>query len=181
MCIPLLKLEDWDIADHEKFPHLATNKYVTKIYYEEAGFTSLEPMKWVKGIEQAGLLHMLCVSHFHRSIINNFFFCQFLTLVHDGCLWLGETIPITHMLIHRITKLPYTGANVAKKFGGKIKEKELTDKMKTEYGLVRKSHGYSIHSIVDPMVWFATQILVGKVIRKCCVDEVSVLVISLAT
>lgn len=65
MHILVFKLEDWDLADHEKFPHLATNKYMTKIYNEETGFTRSELMKWVKGIEQAGLLHMLCVPHFH--------------------------------------------------------------------------------------------------------------------
>lgn len=32
--IPILKMEDWDLIDHEKFPHLATNKYMMKIYYQ---------------------------------------------------------------------------------------------------------------------------------------------------
>jgi len=53
------------------------------------------------------------------------------------------------MLIHRITKLPYKGADPTKEFGGKSKEKELADKMKTEYGLVKKPCGYSIRSITD--------------------------------
>ena len=34
-CILVLKLEDRYLIDHDKFPHLATNKYMTKIYYEE--------------------------------------------------------------------------------------------------------------------------------------------------
>lgn len=129
--IPVLKLEDWDLSNHEKFLHFTTNKYMTKIYYEETGVTRLEPMKWVKWFEQARLLHMLCVPHFHRSIINTICVCQFLALVHDGCLWLGEPIPITNMLIHRITKLPYKGEDLAKEFGGKSKEEELVDKMRT--------------------------------------------------
>lgn len=33
-CIPSLKLEDWDLEDHEKFPQLATNKYLVKIDYK---------------------------------------------------------------------------------------------------------------------------------------------------
>ena len=68
--IPILKIKDWDLTDHERFPHLVTSKYMTKIYYEETRVTWLEPMKWVRGVEQVGLLHMLCVPNFHRSIIN---------------------------------------------------------------------------------------------------------------
>jgi len=59
-------------------------------------------MKWVRGIEQAGLLHILCVPHFHWSIINIVCVRQLLVLVHDGFLWLGEPIPITDMIIHKI-------------------------------------------------------------------------------
>lgn len=96
-------------------------------------------MKWVNYVEQARLLHMLCVPHFHETIINIACVCQLLMLVHDGFLWLGETIFIIHMLIHRITKFPYKGADATKEFGGKIKEKELLDRMKTQFGLVKES------------------------------------------
>lgn len=37
--ISVLKMEDWDLIDHEKFPHLATNKYMTNVYYEETRVT----------------------------------------------------------------------------------------------------------------------------------------------
>lgn len=37
--IPLLKMEDWDLADHEKFLHLATHKYMKNIYYDETRVT----------------------------------------------------------------------------------------------------------------------------------------------
>ena len=49
--IPVLKLKDLDVVDHEKLPHFATNKYMTKIYYEETRVTKREPIKWVKGVE----------------------------------------------------------------------------------------------------------------------------------
>lgn len=104
-----------------------------------------------------------------------------IALVHDGCLWISENIPITNILIHRITKLPYKGADLDKDFGGKIKEKKLVDKMKTKFGLIKKLHRYSIHSIQDQAVQFDAEILVRKIKRKCCVDEVLVLVVSLAT
>jgi len=40
--------------------------------------------------------------------------------------------------------LPYQGVDPTEEFGGKTKEKKLTDKMKSEFGLVKKSHVYSI-------------------------------------
>lgn len=70
-------------------------------------------------------------------------------LVHDGILWLAHPIQITDMFIHRIKKFPYKGADPAKKFAGKTREKELANKMKKEYGLVKKSWGYSIMSVQD--------------------------------
>ena len=94
-----------------------------KIYYEETGVTWLEPMKWVKGVEQAGILHMLFIQHFHRSIISTICVRQLLALVHYGCLWLREPIPATDILIHSITKLPYKGADPAKEFEGKSGER----------------------------------------------------------
>lgn len=66
------------------------------------------------------------------------------------------------MFIHRITQLPYKGANPAKEFGGKTREKELADKMKKEYGLIKKSRGYAILSIIDQVVQVSTKILVER-------------------
>lgn len=107
--ILVLKMKGWYLSNHKKFLHFTTNKYMTKIYYEEAVFTKMEPMKWIKAVEQAGLLHMLCVPNFNRSITNTICVRQFLMLVHDECLWLGKPIPKTNMLIHIIKKFPYKG------------------------------------------------------------------------
>lgn len=93
--IPILKMEDWDLADHEKFLQLVSNKYLDKIYYEETEVTWLEPMKWVVGVDKVRLLNILWVSHFNRMIINTVCVRKFLALAHDGCIWLGEPIPIT--------------------------------------------------------------------------------------
>lgn len=101
---------------------------------------------------------MLWLSDFSCTNINTIFFRQILTFVHDRCLWLGEPIPITDMLIHWITLLPYQGVDPIDAFGGKTKEKQLAYQMKSEFGLVKNSHGYSIHSISDPAVQFVVQI-----------------------
>ena len=62
--VPFLKMEDYDLGDHAKFPQLEPSKYLKSIYYEESGVMRLELMKWVARIEQARLLNMLCVPHF---------------------------------------------------------------------------------------------------------------------
>jgi len=75
--------------------------------------------------------------------------------------------------------LPYKGVNPAKEFRGKTREKELVDKMKKDYNLLKKSQGYSILFITNQGVQFVAQILAGNVMRKCCVDKVSTPVVSL--
>lgn len=99
--------------------------------------------------------------------------------MHDECFFLNASIPITDMLIHRITLLPHLGLNLAKAFGGKTSEHELVEKMKDKFKLVKKSRGYSITSINDPTVEVAMQILVAKVMRKCRTDKVSAPVVLL--
>lgn len=51
--------------------------------------------------------------------------------------------------------------------------------MKKKFDLIKKQRKYSITSINNPAVQIATQILVGKVMRKCHMDEVLALMISL--
>ena len=51
-----LKMEDWDLADHTKFPHLVTYKYMKRVYYKEIGVTMSEMEEWVCGVEKSWLL-----------------------------------------------------------------------------------------------------------------------------
>lgn len=123
--ILLLNMKDWDLTDHARFIHLAINKYMKHIYYPELGAIALETVEWIHNVENLGLLNLLWVPHYHYTLINTIFVCQLLTLVHDGCLWKGGPIPITDMLIHRITHLPYKGLNPTKEFGGNTGENDL--------------------------------------------------------
>lgn len=41
-----LKFEDWDLAKHEKFPHLATSQLIKSKNNIVAGVEELEPCKW---------------------------------------------------------------------------------------------------------------------------------------
>ena len=99
----MLKFEDWDLSDHEKFPHLVTVKIMRQKIDALAGMIKLEPCKWLRGVEKVGLLNLLWVSHYHRALVTIFIIRQLLYLVHDWCLWLEEPIPIIDHLIHRIT------------------------------------------------------------------------------
>ena len=76
------------------------------------------------------------------------------------------------MLIHRLTHLSHGGLKQAKAFSREIGERDLAECMKNTYKLVKKVQGYSIMSISNPLVWLATQILIGMVMWKCCMDEV---------
>ena len=180
MCVSHMKLEDWDLDDTKRFPHLTTDTFMTRVFYKYSGVTTLELSKWIRGVDKARLLNLLWVPHYHRAPINLIIIKQLLCLVHDGCLWLGESVPITDMLIHRITLLPHSGLNLAKEFCGKTGEHDLVERMKDKFKLVKNLRGYSISSITDPTVKVAIHILAGKIMRKGHADEVPLPVVSLA-
>lgn len=41
--VPLLKLEDWDLANTEWFPHLATDQLMHSVFHKSTGVTVFEP------------------------------------------------------------------------------------------------------------------------------------------
>lgn len=65
--------------------------------------TALESRKWLKAVDKAGLFNLLWVLYYNHTPITILVIKQLLCLVHDGCLWLDETIPIIDRLIHKIT------------------------------------------------------------------------------
>lgn len=156
MCAPHLELEDWELVDAEQFPHLETNTFMTCVFSKYSGVIALEPRKWIRGVEKAGLLNMLWVLHYNCAPITLIVIKQLLFLVHDGCLWLVELILITDMLIHKITLLPHSRMNLVEEFGRKVGECDLARRMKDKFKLVKKPHSYSISSITDPVVKVAT-------------------------
>lgn len=123
-----MKFEDWDLADHEKFPHLKTKNLMK--YNTMGVVTALEPQKWLRGVEKARLLNLLWVFHFHHAPIAIFIIKQLLFLVHDGCLWLEESIPIKADLIHHVSMLPYKGEDPATISEGKGSDFSITKAMK---------------------------------------------------
>jgi len=95
-------------------------------------------------------------------------------------LCLEETIPITGHLVHRITWLPCKGEDPANIADGKSDDLAITEAMKKKFKLEKKKRGYVISSINNPADKVATQILAGKVIWKCCMNEVPAPVVALA-
>jgi len=43
-------MEDWDLANHERFPYLAMENYMKWVYYKESGVTALEPVEWIRRV-----------------------------------------------------------------------------------------------------------------------------------
>ena len=101
---------------------------------KEGVVIEMQPWKWLRGVEEAGLLHLLWIPHFRRALITIFFIRKLLCLVHDGYLWLEEPIPITMELIHRISWLPCTGKEPAE-IAGISGDLAIAEAMKKKYKL----------------------------------------------
>lgn len=134
-----MKLDDWDFWDTWWFTHLATQNFMQRVFYKDSGVTTLESLKWIRGVEKIELLNLLWVIRYHHAPINLIVIKHFLCLVHNRCMWLGDSIPITDMLIYRIILLPHSGLNLNKAFGGKTGEPDLAKRMKEKFNLVKKS------------------------------------------
>lgn len=63
---------------------------------------------------------------------------------------------------------------------GKSSDMALIETIKAKCKLEKRKRGYIIASIKSQGVRIATQLLVGKLLRKCCTNEVPTYVISLA-
>lgn len=80
-----------------------------RIVHTTIGMSALESWKWLSGVDKVGLLNLLWVPHYNRTPISILVIKQLLCLVHNGCLWLEELIPITDRLIHKIMWCPIQG------------------------------------------------------------------------
>lgn len=68
----VLKFEDWDLADHKKFPHLATMQIMRLKKNTAVGVIELKPHKWLRKVEKVGLLNLIWVLHYHHASVNIF-------------------------------------------------------------------------------------------------------------
>lgn len=100
-------------------------------------------------------------AHFHSVPITIFDIRKLLYLVHGGCLWLEDPIPITEHLIHYITQLPFKGEHPTDISEVKSSDLAIVEATKKKYKLENKKQGYAISSINDKAVRMVTQILAG--------------------
>lgn len=70
--VPVLNFEDWDLADHEKFPHLATEQLMRRRIDTTAEMIKIELRTWLNSVEKVGLLNLLWVPHYHRAPVTIF-------------------------------------------------------------------------------------------------------------
>lgn len=80
----------------------------------------------------------------------------------------GKMSPYNYPFLGLITMIVGKSGNLA-----------LVEAMKKKYKLEKKKRGYAISSIKDKGVHVGTQLLAGKVMRKCCGNEVPMPVVAL--
>lgn len=88
--------------------------------------------------------------------------------------------PLHVDLIHHVSRLPYKGKDPVTISDGKGSDFALAKAMKMKYKVEKKKRGYTISNIKDKAAYVATQILTGKVMRKCHTDKVPTPVVALA-
>jgi hypothetical protein len=79
-----LKFSDHDITDAQKFPELAWDKYLRTKSVPGTGAILVEPQSWVVGLEKSGILNLLEIPHFGRSLEINACVKLLLSCIHGG-------------------------------------------------------------------------------------------------
>lgn len=123
---------------------------------------------------------MVSIPHFGQSMEVNIVVKLLFSRVHGGYLWMDSRISINPHLIWRITRLSKQGIDPTSEFVEKDKDKQLAKDIKAKYELKNLGRWYGVSSIHNKGVYFAMQLLVAKLFRKCQHNQVSTLVISLA-
>jgi hypothetical protein len=96
-------------------------------------------------------------------------------------LWLGKHITIDPALIQRITGLSMQGPDPQEFYPGKATDCALAQKIKDTYGDVEKGkRGYKVASIQNGVVRLTFQLIVGKIVQKNRLMQVTGFVIDLA-
>jgi hypothetical protein len=102
-----LKYVDNDVTDKEKFLD-----FMQEVYLEDRGEVRplgkpiLEPVQWITGLYNSGIMNLLDIPHFGRG--KNVGLCvkQLLARVHGGILWMEKPVPIDVDRIANITGFP---------------------------------------------------------------------------
>jgi hypothetical protein len=93
--IPSLKFTDHDLSDEKKFPDLAPRKYLKTFIDPETSFIRVEPKTWATGLEKSGILNLLQIPHFGRSVEINACVKMLLRCIHGDIYGWTELCPLT--------------------------------------------------------------------------------------
>ena len=117
----LPNMRNMTFVDHElrKIPKLEMEKSMVSICDIEYGHLCLVPMEWERGLDKVGLLSLMHMLHFGRSVEVNACVKKLLVSFHGGYLWLNQNIYVDVELISTITRLPLAGVDPTPFFDGK--------------------------------------------------------------
>ena len=119
------------------------------------------PVSWVRRVVGSGLLNLLRMPHLIHYNVRNCLVRQFLALVHDGCFWIKDRIPIDVVLIHRIIGLPMEGPNPLECIGKKYEGKTVKY-VQQKYHVEKNIHSFMIKTISYPTTQLGTMLLACK-------------------
>ena len=175
----LPNLNNMTFVDHDlwKFLELATDKYIVSVKDTADGPMRLVPMEWARGLDKAGLLSLMYLSHFGRSTDVNVCVKQFLVSFHGGFLWLDWKVYVSVNLLAAITGLPLAGIDLEPFFVGKEQDNLMKNKLKYKYDMTKNTKGFFIASINDHTIRFFAKVLARKLLpnmreHKCTVGMI---------
>lgn len=131
-----------------------------------------EEKQWVQGLKKIGILRLLDVPHFGRSLEINARVKKLINTMHGGNLWSDVKVDISTQLISMITGFPIKGEDLEWLFT-KESEKNIAPKLYEKYQTTWGIMGIVISQINDDMVKFVAQIMHHKLLRKCRRDQFS--------
>jgi hypothetical protein len=103
---------------------------------------------WETRLEKSGILNLLEVPHFGRSLEINACVKLLLSCIHGGTLWLDPPVSIDTALIAWITGLPKAGEDPTTLFN-KAGERALSEAMKEKFHTFRGKRGLDVMNIND--------------------------------
>ena len=145
-CLHEVNFVHLDLANFEAFPELAPKLYLDTVHGADG--VKFVPQHWVRGLAGSRLLNLLRMPHFRHYNITDWLARQLLALIHDGCLWIQDRIPIDVVLVHQITGLPMSGPNPLECVGKKY-EVETPEFVCQKYHVDCNTRGFIIKTISD--------------------------------
>jgi hypothetical protein len=176
--ITTLKINEFNLRDHKNFIMLSPHRYLTR---KKGKKSRIIPQPWTMDLAQSTILNVMKIPDFGRHQEVNVCINLLLSIFHGGYFWLDRCITIDLVLIHQITGMSMQGPDPQEFYRGKAAYCALVQKIKDTYDDVEKGkQGYKLSSIQNDTVCLACQLIVGKLVRKNRLTQVTGFVVDLA-